>query len=165
MIDTHVATDKLKTISYADDTNMTSPLCYFSPSLTLNNINIQQISDNINTELNTFVWLCVNKLALNVKKTIYIIFHYRQRDIGNLILSLKINDEPVKRVTEFNFLGLTIDDTLRWDPHVQRISNKISRTLGIMDRLEKFLPTNMLILMYNSLVLSHLQFGFLTWGF
>ena len=93
----------------------------------------QQISDNINTELNDiFVWLCVNKLALNVKKTKYMLFHYRQRDIGNLIPSLKINDEPVERVTEFNFLGLTIDETLSWHPHVQKISNKISRTLGII---------------------------------
>ena len=160
--DIHEATDNFKAISYADDTNLTSPLCYFSPSLTLNNISIQQISDNINTELNDiFVWLCVNKLALNVKKTKYMLFHYRQRDIGNLIPSLKINDEPVERVTEFDFLGLTIDETLSW----QKISNKISRTLGIMGRLKKFLPINILILMYNSLVLPHLQFGLLTWGF
>ena len=148
--DIHEATDNFKAILYADDTNLTTPLCYFSPSLTLNNIDIQQISDGINAELNDiFVWLCVNKLALNVKKTKYMLFHYRQCDIGNLIPSLKINDEPVERVTGFNFLGLTIDETLSWHPHVQKISNKISRTLGIMGRLKKFLPINILILMYN----------------
>ena len=69
--DIHEATDNFKAILYADDTNRTSPLCYFSPSLTLNNIDIQQISDNINTELNDiFVWLCVNKIALNLKKNL-----------------------------------------------------------------------------------------------
>ena len=67
------------------------------------------------------------------------VFHYRQRDIGNLIPSLKINDEPVERVTEFNFLGLIIDETLSWHPHVQKISNNISRTLGIMGAFEKIL--------------------------
>ena len=50
------------------------------------------------------------------------IFHYRPRDIGNLIPSLKIRNEPVERETDFNFLGLTIDETLSW--HVQKISNK-----------------------------------------
>ena len=164
--DIHEATENFKAILYADDTNLTSPLCYFSPSLTLNNCNVQQISNNINSELNDiFVWLCVNRLALNVKKTKYMIFHYRQRDIRNLIPSLIINNEPVERVTEFNFLGLTIDETLRWHPHVQKISNKISRILGIIGRLKKFLPTNILRLMYNSLVLPHLQFGILAWGF
>ena len=70
MNDIHEATDNFKAILYADDINLTSPLCYFSPSLTLNNINIQQISDNINTKLNDiFMWLFVNKLALNMKKT------------------------------------------------------------------------------------------------
>ena len=93
------------------------------------------------------------------------IFHYRPRDIGNLILSLKISNKPVERVTEFNFLGLTIDETLSWHPQVQKISNKIFRTLGIMGCLKKFLPINILILMYNSFVLLHLQLGILTWGF
>ena len=105
-----------------------SPLYYFSPSLTLNNCNVQQISNNINSELNyIFVWLCVNKLALNVKKTKYMTFHNQQCDLRNLILNLNINNEPVERVNEFNFLGLTIDETLSWHLHVQKISNKISR--------------------------------------
>ena len=104
----HEATENFKAILYADDIHLTSPLCYFSPSLTLKNSNGQHISNNINSELNDiFVWLCVNRLALNVKKTKYMIFHYRQRDIRNLIPSLIINNEPVERVTEFNFLGLT----------------------------------------------------------
>ena len=104
----HEAIENFKAILYADDIHLTSPLCYFSPSLTLKNSNGQHISNNINSELNDiFVWLCVNRLALNVKKTKYMIFHYRQRDIRNLIPSLIINNELVERVTEFNFLGLT----------------------------------------------------------
>ena len=47
--DIHEETDNFRAMLYADNTNLTSPLCYFSPSLALNNINIQQISDNINT--------------------------------------------------------------------------------------------------------------------
>ena len=163
--DIHEATDNFKAILYADDTNLTSPLCYFNPSLTLNNCNVQQIPNNINSQLNViFVCLCVNRLALNVKKTKYMIFHYRQRDIRNIMPSLNINNEPVERVTEFNFLGLTINETLSWHPHVQKISNKFSRNLGIMGRLKKILPTNILRLMYNSLVLTHLHFGILACG-
>ena len=93
------------------------------------------------------------------------IFHYRQRKIDSLIPNLKINLEPIERVTEFNFLGLTIDEQLSWSPHIQKISNKIARTLGIMNRLKRFLPEKLLRLIYNSLILPYFQYSILTWGF
>ena len=93
------------------------------------------------------------------------IFHYRQRNIDDLILDLQINSETIERVTEFNFLGLTLDENLNWNAHIQKVSNKISRTLGVMCRLKNFLPLHVLRILYNSLILPHLQYGILTWGF
>ena len=46
-----------------------------------------------------------------------------------------------------------------------KISNKISRSLGIMDKLERILPLNILGILYNSLILPHLQYCVLSWGF
>ena len=93
------------------------------------------------------------------------IFHYRQRNIDNLIPNLKINSEPIEWVTECNFLGLTIDDHLNWSPHMQKVSNKISRMLDFMNRLKIFLLTNILHLIYNSLILPYFQCSILTWSF
>ena len=93
------------------------------------------------------------------------IFHYRQRNIDDLILDLQINYETIERVTEFNFLWLTLDENLNWNAQIQKVSNKISRTLGVMCRLKNFLPLHVLRLLYNSLILPHLQYGILTWGF
>ncbi len=36
--------------------------------------------------------------------------------------------------------------------------------MGILNRLKHFLPIQTKILIYNSLVLSHLNFGILLWG-
>ena len=166
MNDIREATENFKAILYADDTNLLSPLCSFSTSTSLKDIQTEQLSENINKELdNILEWLNTNKLSLNVKKTKFMIFHYRQRKIDNLIPNLKINSEPIERVAEFNFLGLTIDEHLNWSPHIQKVSNKISRTLGIMNRLKRFLPTNVLRLIYNSLILPYFQYSILTWGF
>ena len=93
------------------------------------------------------------------------IFHHYQRNIKNITPRLKINSETIEKVSEFNFLGLTIDEHLSWKPHVLKISNKISRTLGIMCRLKNFLPTHVLRILYNSLILPHLQYSILAWGF
>ena len=125
-----------------------------------------QLSHNINMELNNIQeWLSINKLSLNVKKTKFMIFHYRQRNIDNLILDLQISSEKKERVAEFNFLGITVDENLNWNAHIQKVYNKISRTLGVMCRLKTFLPLHVLRILYNSLILPHLQYGILTWGF
>ena len=166
MNDIHIASKQFNFILYADDTNMINPMCSFSSQIPLQSISMVQLSHNINVELNNIhEWLSINKLSLNVKKTKFMIFHYRQRNIDDLILDLQINSETIERVTEFNFLGLTLDENLNWNAHIQKVSNKISRTLGVMCRLKNPPPLHILRILYNSLILPHLQYGILTWGF
>ena len=68
-------------------------------------------------------------------------------------------------MSEFNFLGITLDENLSWNNHIQKISNKISRNIGCLHRLKHFLPLHTLKLLYNSLILPYLQYGVLLWGF
>ena len=166
MNDIHTASDKFDMILYADDTNLISPLCSFNSSFSGTKNDVKHVFEQINIELtNIQEWLNIDKLSLNVRKTKYMIFHHYQRNITNISPTLKINCEPIERVTEFNFLWLTIDEHLSWKPHIQKISNKIARTLGIMCRLKNFLPTDILRILYNSLILPHLQYSVLSWGF
>ena len=153
-------------ILYADDRNLISPLCSFNSLLSCNKSEVGHISQQINTELSDIQeWLNINKLLLNVSKTKYMVFYQYQRNITNIIPTLKINFEPIERVTEFNFLGLTIDEHLSWKPYIQKISNKIARTLSIMCRLKNFLPTHVLRILNNLMILPHLQYSILSWGF
>ena len=69
MNDIREASKNFKTILYADDTNLIIPLCSFSASTSLKNVQTEQWSENINKELdNILEWLNTNKLSLNVKK-------------------------------------------------------------------------------------------------
>ena len=166
MNDIHTASNKFDMILYADDTNLIIQLCSFNSSLPCNKSEVEHMSQQINTELrNIQEWLNINKLSLSASKTKYMIFNHYQRNITNIIPTLKINSESIERVTEFNFLGLTIDEHLSWKPHIQKISNKIARTLGIMCRLKNFLPTHVLRILYNSMILPNLQYSILSWGF
>ena len=83
-------------------------------------INIQQISDNINTEPTDFCEALRQLVNIECEKTKHMLFHRRQRDIGNLVPCLKIKDEPVERVTKFNLLDLTIDETIYLQPRCNR---------------------------------------------
>ena len=72
---------KFHAILFADDTNLTSTLCSFDVNID-NNCNRMQLSTDINKELkNIQIWLEINKLSLNVKKTKFMIFHHKQRNI------------------------------------------------------------------------------------
>ena len=160
------ASDKFQLILYADDTNMVAPLCSFSPDMPLKNITTKQLSCNINKELNQIQdWLLVNKLTLNVDKRKFMIFHNRQRKVEGLIPKIKINCKEIERVSTFNFLGLTIDENVNWHAHTLKIANRISWTLGIMNRIKNFVPAHVLRIIYNSLILPHLQYSILAWGF
>ena len=87
------------------------------------------------------------------------------KKIEHLVPALELNSEPLERVSEFNFLGLTLDEHISWKPHVQKIANKISRIIGILRRLKNILPTPVLITLYNTLIHPHFHYGLLNWGF
>ncbi len=91
------------------------------------------------------------------------IFHTAKKKVNKLHLT--INNTIIERVTQFDFLGLTLNENLTWKDHINKISNKISQSLGILNKPKHILPINAKTLIYSSLILSHLTFGILAWGY
>lgn len=63
-------------------------------------------------------WLCRNVLTLNVGKTCYMTFG-RARKLPDF--NIKINDETIKRVTTYKYLGLVLDDNLMFKEHIEYV--------------------------------------------
>ena len=153
--DLPIASDLFNFITYADDTTLTSILYVFSRPGDLNN--------NINEELNKICdWLYVNKLALNVDKTKAMIFHMPQKKVEKPVLL--VNGTVIEYVNNLNFLGITLNNHLDWDSHINKVAHKISRTTGILNK-KKILPQHILRTMYNSIILPHIIYGILAWGY
>ena len=93
------------------------------------------------------------------------LFQSPQLRITDIYLSLKINDQRIDRVHEFNFLGTIIHETLEWTRHIDKVANKISRTLGILNKLKHVLPVYILKTMYDALIVPHLNYNILLWGY
>ena len=55
-------------------------------------------------------------------------------------INVKINNNDIQSVTEFNFLGLYLNSKLKWDTHVNIISKKISRAVDIIKKCNCFFP-------------------------
>ena len=160
--DIHTVSNKFDYILYADDTTLVSNTSTFK-----SHNNQLTISKNINIELLKISdWIAVNKLSLNAKKSKYILFHHiRNKRESGTIVNLQINSTEVQRVSDFNFLGVTINEHIDWSPHINKLSNKISRTLGVMNKLKRCLPHAIMKLMYNSLIQTYLYFGITVWGY
>ena len=142
-----------KMIMYADNTTL---LC------DLNNDN--DIETLINDELCKITnWLLANQLSLNFNKTKFMVFHSGRRHVVYPILS--INGTVIERVDTFNFLGLHISHDLKWKTHIQTLSQKLSKITGILHRQKEEYPTPILTSIYNTLMLPHLSYCILSWGF
>ena len=53
---------------------------------------------------------------------------------------------------------------MTWDSHINKISGKISRVNGVLSRLKRFVPSDILKMIYNALIQPHLNYGVLLWG-
>ena len=67
-------------------------------------------------------------------------------------LLLIIDDVQINRVNNTKFLGVIINSTLIWDDHIKIIRGKISKSIGIIKKIRKNLPTTILIMLYHTLV-------------
>ena len=94
---------------FADDTNIT-----FVAGTT------SELQSLINTELkNLNQRIQANRLSLNIAKTEFMIISSRQKQLTNTNnhINIKIENNPIKRVTSAKSLGVTVNERLSWDKH------------------------------------------------
>ena len=157
MNDVQYASNIFTPVIYADDTTLTNTLSAFN--IARDNANASEL----NSELDKIsLWLKLNKLSLNETKTKCMMFHMPQKKFTRP--TLRINGVDIEQVKEFNFLGIVLNKNLNWRAHVDMIASKISRTIGILNRMKRFMPLNVLQTLYNTLIQSHINYGILTWG-
>ena len=146
--------DRLNFLMYADDTTI-----YFN----LEDFDNLTKETDINRELEKVnIWLKLNKLSLNTQKTKLMLFHRKQKHLDEI--NVVINGIEIEHVPSFNFLGIMLDENLSWKSHIEMVGNKISKVTGILYRLKNVFPENVLFVLYNSLIVSYMNYGLLLWG-
>ena len=153
------STQKFDFIIYADDTTLSSTINTFNNKL--KNVDTQTL---INDELSKIIeWLNINKLSLNKVKSKYMIFHMHKKEIPSF--SLKLGNTNIKKVDDFNYLGLTVDTDLNWKKHTEKVANRCSKKIGVLNRLKYVLPLCIKTMLYNTLILPHITYGIMVWGY
>jgi hypothetical protein len=112
---------------------------------------------------NIHIWLCANKLSLNVDKSHFVIFHPFQKKL-NQNVCLSINNEVLTQKCSLKYLGVIIDSHLSWKEQIKELCKKISRGIGILLRLRSFVHIELLIQIYYSIIYPFLIYGAIVWG-
>ena len=124
-----------------------------------------------NTELKKAAkWFQANRLTLNVSKTKYIVFRNKNMHFDPNSCNISIGNKILERIGNncvnkyFKFVGLKLDEFLNWDFQIEHISNKIASSIFALSQIKNILPLNIRLLVYNSLVRPHIEYGIVTWG-
>ena len=62
------------------------------------------------------------------------------------------------------YLGVLIDSHLSWRNHIDYISTKLSKTIGLFTKLRHSVPQHTLITLYWSLIHPYLNYVIIAWG-
>ena len=143
----------LELVLFADDTNVFAE--GKDPDQLVNTVNegLAELSK----------WFCCNRLTLNLKKTEYIFFGGPRSKV-RLPRNVRIGNDDIKRVEGTKFLGVWVDEGLKWTGYIEKVKAKVSQLLGVIGKTKGALGKEAVRSLYNALVLPHLQYCLMVWG-
>lgn len=80
-------------------------------------------------------WLQENKLVLNQSETKWMLLGTRQKLEHSSDIAIQSQGQKIERVSSFCYLGVTLDEHLSWNEHVEIICHKVSKRLGLLSRI------------------------------
>ena len=139
---------------FADDTN-----------ILLSQLSLKALRKSLSRELrNVFDWLCANRLSLNAKKTELVLFKPRAKKT-EIRLTANFGGKRIFLSDRVNYLGVLIDSSLTWTPHITELAKKLNKAIGLLAKMRKFVSASTLRELYFSLFQSYISYGCLVWGF
>lgn len=124
-------------------------------------------------------WLKRNCLTLNVNKTKYLTFSKTARGQPSEDFNLKLHScqgiyqknqglsclcPTIAHSKSIKYLGIEIDDNLRWNSHIDVITKKLTRYIYFFRNIRNILNINDIKKVYYALCQSQIEYGITGWG-
>ena len=91
------------------------------------------------------------------------IFHTGKTKPPSNYLTLSIRNNFVSQQSKTRFLGIIFQKHSSWKPHMKFILKKLCITYCTIKKISKYFDKNILLLLCNSLIISHIRYGIGTW--
>ena len=140
--------DDVDIANYADDN--TPYICKLDSDIIAKNL------EKVSAQL--LIWFTNNRMKANPEK-----YHFLLT--GKNELTLEIDQCQIKSSKEEKLLGITIDNKLSFDAHVNNICNKVSQKINALTRIANYINPAQRRLVMKAFIIS--QFGYcpLVWMF
>lgn len=116
---------------------------------------------DINNNIDKIVeWLQINNLKINLDKCNFIQFNKAKQDK----YSIKIEIDKIKETTQTKFLGLIIDQDLKWKTHIENLCSKINSFVYALRQIKTVTNLKTAVMTYRAYVESIIRYGIVLWG-
>lgn len=109
-------------------------------------------------------WFNQRNLSMNAEKTRFMHILTKNLTQANIFHSVSFNNQTILSCTEYEYLGLVIDQKLSWKNHVQKIIGKTSSYVYALKRIRHSTRKETSMLFYNAYIDSHLTYLLPFWG-
>ncbi|CAH2095676.1 unnamed protein product [Euphydryas editha] len=120
-------------------------------------------------------WLQANILTLNESKTKFLTFGTSKATLPEDNFTIKIHGcrdiiaqscqcTEIERLHTIKYLGVLVDETLTWKPHIELIAERVRKLIYIFRYLRQVADSNLIKTVYFALAQSILSFCLLAWG-
>ena len=138
----------------ADDTVM-----YFT------NLCTSEIAKVVQDDLNGVVQSMESStLTLNQSKTKSMLFGSWKNLAKSPNVCIQLYRKTLERLAEFSYLRVVLDENLSWKDHVEYVSSKVSRRLGLLSRIRSCLTLEASKQEYTSLLQPLFDYADVAWG-
>ena len=134
----------------ADDTSIFSTIHDINYSASNLNSNLQKISE----------WVFKWKMSFNLgptKQVQEVIFSWKMIKPSHPLI--KLNNLSVQNASSQKHLGMILDEKLNFEPHLKEKCLKFNKGIGVIKKLQNFLPRQPLLTIYKSFVRPHFDYG------
>ena len=156
----------LALLKYANDT----PMYADDTAISYSSKKIEEIDDVANAELACLEkWLQGNKLSFDIVQTQAMIIGSAQKlgqmnKTSEITPCFQVSGNDIELVHQTKYLGVMIDENLKWGSQATFHRTEISRALGLLKYAKQFVQEETLRNMYLSIVEPHLNYCCSVWG-
>ena len=109
-------------------------------------------------------WCLVNDMVINPNKTESMVITTRQKhQLKPLLLNITVEGIPVQQVTKHRLLGVTVDNCLSWQNHIEVTCKVLSRHLYVLSQLRHITDEYTRKIFYEAHIKSHIDYASTLW--
>ena len=104
--------------------------------------------------------MCNSSTASEEGKTKYMLFSYN-KNVN--FPDISVGNNTINETSVSKFLGIHLDKKLNFVNHITEMSMKVAKSVGLLYKLNRFLPETILKTLYTSLIHPYLSYGIEAW--